>query len=124
MMEMGEKRSHKHNSSQNQNLAKSRFIHLLRRFVVWGHPDHSDRYNALLGTFTVPPGGAGLYYFSTYLLLNAGEYADFDLRTDDQLICIAWGDHDNSGAFDNSQATCSGLVQLPEGAILCCNYGF
>ncbi len=72
-------------------------------------------YDPESGAFTIPPGGDGLYYFSTYLLSDDGEIGYFDLTVNDGgLICTAVGDHsDNPGDF--SQAACSGLAQLVEG---------
>ena len=65
--------------------------------------------------FTVPSGGGGLYYFSTFFTVWAGKWASFNLVVNDVIICTAYGDHDSSGANDRAQAACSGLAQLTEG---------
>ena len=66
--------------------------------------------------FTVPPGGDGLYYFSTYLLIDDGDLAYFNLVVnDDDILCTAYGDHDSAGE-DYSQAACSAMAQLNEGS--------
>ena len=63
--------------------------------------------------FTVPPFGDGLYYFSTYLLIDDGEYGSFNMMVNDVLVCTAYGDG-NSGD-DLAQATCSTVVGVAEG---------
>ncbi len=69
------------------------------------------------GKFTVPAGGAGLYYFSTYLLLADGKEAVFRItkngENDDQ-ICSAWGDQ-NHHDDEKGQGACSGLADLNDG---------
>ena len=67
--------------------------------------------------FTVPPGGDGLYYFSTYLLVDAGELASFNMVVnDDVTICTAQGDHSASEVDDDPpQAACSVMAQLNAG---------
>ena len=37
------------------------------------------RYDSTTGSFTVPSGGDGFYYFSVYLLVHNGEYSRFDI---------------------------------------------
>ncbi len=73
------------------------------------------RYDPTTGIFTVPPGGDGLYYFSTYLLVYDGELGWFNIRVDGVILCTARGDYSNNGAYVYAQATCSGLIQLSEG---------
>ena len=63
--------------------------------------------------FTVPSGGDGLYYFSTYLLIEAAEVAYFNIVVNNVIICTAWGDQ--SAGLDNPQATCSAVVYVTEG---------
>ena len=65
--------------------------------------------------FTVPPGKGGLYFFSTYLQISAGEFGRFEMRVNNEDICAAEGDQDNNGSADNTQAACSGVVDLVEG---------
>ncbi len=73
------------------------------------------RYNPLTATFTVPPGGDGLYYFSTFFSVDSGQYAEFEVTTNGNSICRAFGDNDSNGDWDYAQATCSGLARLVEG---------
>ncbi len=72
------------------------------------------RYDSNTGKFTVPPGGDGLYYFSTYLRINAGKWGRFNIRLFGDILCTADGDAD-SNTTDRAQATCSSLLQLNEG---------
>ncbi len=76
---------------------------------------HIFSYNSSTGIFTVPSGGDGLYYFSTYLLVHFGKHAAFTLRVNEDYLCSAYGDNNANGANDYPQATCSGLVRLNEG---------
>ena len=65
--------------------------------------------------FTVPPGGNGVYYFSTYLVVWPGKVATFHiLLNDDDMLCTAYGDH-NTGDSDHQTATCSAIVDIVEG---------
>ena len=45
------------------------------------------RYDSTTGTFTVPPGGDGFYYFSTYLLVVGGEWGDFEIQINGEMLC-------------------------------------
>ncbi len=73
------------------------------------------RYNPDTSTFTVPPGGDGLYYFSTFLLVDDGEYAEFEVTINGNRFCRALGD--NSSGPEAPQATCSALAHLVEGNV-------
>lgn len=73
------------------------------------------RYDPSTGVLTVPPGGDGLYYFSTYVLVDYGEAAAFNIRVNGANLCTAYGDNDNNGASDHPQGACGGLAQLIEG---------
>ncbi len=74
---------------------------------------YPNRYDT--GTFTTPPGGAGLYYFSTYLLVDEAEWAYFGITLNGQQICRAAGDQDNNAWSDFTLTSCSALAQLQEG---------
>ena len=74
---------------------------------------YSCRYDPSTGIFTVPPGGDGLYYFSTYLLVDDGEVGYFNIRVNGEVLCSAVADETAGG--DYPQAICSGLAQLTEG---------
>ncbi len=89
-------------------ILRSQTIHRMRHWF-------SFRYDTSSGIFTVPQGGEGLYYFSTYLLLENGESGCFDIRVNGVVLCSACGDEDTNTGDDNSQATCSGITHLQEG---------
>ena len=71
------------------------------------------RYNNTIGVFKVPPGGDGLYYFSTYLPVEDGHYAYFNIVVNDVIICSAYGDGELRGY--QTQATCNAVVDVAEG---------
>ncbi len=50
------------------------------------------RYDSTTGTFTVPPGGDGLYYFSTFLLVQDGELGRCSIKVNGATLCVAYGD--------------------------------
>ena len=67
--------------------------------------------------FAVPPGGGGVYYFSTYLLVDNGEYGHFDMTLNDDVICTTVPDHNSSGASDLAPGSCSAVVDVVAGNI-------
>ena len=71
------------------------------------------RYESTTGTFTVPPGGDGYYYFSVYLLVPTFEQAWFDIEINGEVLCTAFGDNDD--ILDYGQATCSAATYATEG---------
>ena len=73
-----------------------------------------DRYDSTTGSFTVPPGGTGLYYFSTYLGVSVSEYGRFDMVLNDETVCTAEGDSSNVSG-DRSQGLCSMVLDIAEG---------
>ena len=72
-------------------------------------------YDSTTGVFTVPPGGDEVYYFSVYVLVNAGEWGRIDMTLNDDIICTALGDHNDNGAVDNAPGSCSAVVDLAAG---------
>ena len=52
-------------------------------------------YDTTTGTFTVPPGGDGVYYFSVYLTVEPAEWARFDIRFNEDFIYSTYPDHSN-----------------------------
>ena len=68
--------------------------------------------------FTVPPGGDGVYYFSTYLLVQTGEYGRFEMTLNDNDICTTYPDHSNNGAQDWAPGSCSAVVDVVAGTYL------
>ena len=74
----------------------------------------NSRYDSSTGIFTVPSGGDGFYYLSTYLRIDDGEYGLFDLTVNGIEICKAAGDNSFSGMNDYDQGTRSAVVLLAE----------
>ena len=71
-----------------------------------------SRYDYSTGTFTLPPGGEGYYYFSTYILVPPGEWADFLMLLNGETHCNAVANHSGT---DNGPAVCGGACYLREG---------
>ena len=72
-------------------------------------------YDSTTGVFTVPSGGDGVYYFSTYVLVDQGEAGRFDMRLNDDVICTTDPDHNNNGAGDFAPGSCSAVVDVVAG---------
>ena len=70
------------------------------------------RYNTTTGTFTVPPGGEGFYYFSVFLYVNDEEYVYFDIQINGHILCTAATDEEDTL---NGQAACSAATYATEG---------
>ena len=64
--------------------------------------------------FTVPPDGDGLYYFSTYVLSDDGEWGRFDMMLNEDIICTANSDHSNGG-LDFASGSCSAVFNVVAG---------
>ena len=62
--------------------------------------------------FTVPAGGGGLYYLSTFLLVSFAEDAQFSIKVNDVVVASSYGH-----GIDRVQATCSAVVDVTEGKI-------
>ena len=75
----------------------------------------SSRYSPATSTFTVPPGGDGLYYFSAFFKVDNGEMAQLDVTINGNRVCSAYGDLSHYVGNDYPQATCSGLAHMVEG---------
>ena len=65
------------------------------------------RYDSSTGTFTVPPGGDGFYYFSVYCTVWPFQYAVLSIRINGETICEAYGDASESNFSDFNDASCS-----------------
>ena len=76
-----------------------------------------DRYNSTTGTFTVPPGGDGHYYFSAYFLVSNTEFALFDIQINAEVLCTARGD-ERDATNEAAQAACSAATYATEGLYL------
>ena len=48
-----------------------------------------NRFDSTIGVFTVPPAGDGFYYFSTYLLVEIDEWAQFEIQVNGEIVCRA-----------------------------------
>ena len=64
----------------------------------------------------MPPGGDGVYYFSTYLVVQIGEWGHFDMSLNDDVICLSYPDHLDSGP-DLAAGPCSAVVDAAAGDI-------
>ena len=71
-------------------------------------------YDSTIGTFTVPPGGDGYYFFSTYLLGQRSEYSLFDIQINGDVLCtVRLEQHEISG--DDLQSGCSAATYTVQG---------
>ena len=73
------------------------------------------RYDSGTGTFTVPPGGEGFYYFSSYMRVYGDESAEFDIEINGARICSVTADLTDSPIGDREITSCSGATYLLEG---------
>ena len=76
------------------------------------------RYNSTTGTFTVPPGGDGFYYFSVYLTVVWHKSGMFDIRINRERICTAFGETDTSRVADTVHTSCSATTYVSEGKMI------
>ena len=65
----------------------------------------------------MPSGGDGVYYFSTYVLVQYGEYGQFDMQLNDDVICSTLPDHDHNGDQDYAPRSCSAVINVVAGKI-------
>ena len=72
------------------------------------------RYNGTTGIFTVPEGGSGLYFLYIHLITTTGNFAAFELKRNEEQICVAEGDNGSNG-WNHDTTTCGAVVQLNEG---------
>ena len=73
-----------------------------------------DRYNNTTGTFKVPPGGDGFYYFSIYLLVQYDAYCIFDIEINGEVFCTAYVEQQDTFS-DTGPATCSTVANVTQG---------
>ena len=71
------------------------------------------RYDSSTGTFTVPAGGDGFYYFSVYFTVWYYKFARFDMQVNGERICTAYADQSESP--DNGHASCSAATYVAAG---------
>ena len=72
------------------------------------------RYNGTTGIFTVPEGESGLYFLYIHLITTTGNFAAFELKRNQEQICVAEGDNGSNG-WNHDTTTCGAVVQLNEG---------
>ena len=68
--------------------------------------------------FTVPLDGDGFYYFSVNLVGDDGEFARFDMRLNDDVICSTVHDHNANGVSDWAPGSCSAVVSAVAGNVM------
>ena len=73
------------------------------------------RYDITTGTFTVPPGGDGFYYFSVYLRFYGDQSAGFEVEINGELLCTVAPDLTETDALDLYLASCSSVAYAAEG---------
>ena len=74
------------------------------------------RYNSSTGLFTVPSGGAGLYFLYINFYADDMKIVDFVIRVNGGQVCYARGDQNNEGgAGDNATPSCAAVTTLLEG---------
>ena len=69
-------------------------------------------YNPTTGLFTVPPGGAGLYYFYTHLLYYPNEDSNLPIRHNGFDLCDTYADGESG---DWNMTSCGAVVVLEQG---------
>ena len=62
----------------------------------------------------MPPGGDGFYYFSTYLLVQNGEFGLFDIEFNGEIVCTAYA-LQRETTNDEIGTACSGIAYVNEG---------
>ena len=72
------------------------------------------RYDSSSGTFTVPPGGDGYYYFSVYLLGDYNEFGYFDIQINGEILCTVRLEQQET-FIDFPQSACSAAIYSIEG---------
>ena len=65
----------------------------------------------------MPPGGDGYYYFFVYLVVRADEYGYFDIELNEEIICTAFADQQNT-AVNDGPTSCSAIAYVAEGNML------
>ena len=71
------------------------------------------RYDSTTGTFTLPSGGDGFYYFSVYYRVRNFEYGTFDIQINGEVLCTAHAEQQE--VADSGQGACSGAIYATEG---------
>ena len=76
------------------------------------------RYAITTRTFTVPPGGDGYYYLSTYLLGINGENSHFDIQMNGKILCTVRLEQFET-AGDLLQSACGAAIYTAQGTLGC-----
>ena len=74
-------------------------------------------YDSTTGLFTAPPGGDGVYYFSTYVFVQDDEFGVFSMRLNYGVICSSRPDRGNNGDNNYSTGSCSAVVNVVAGKL-------
>ena len=74
------------------------------------------RYDSTTGTFTVPSGGDGFYYFSAYFTPYFEEASHFDIQINGEMICTAYVDQTSTTDFGHT--SCSAATYAAEGKLV------
>ena len=71
-------------------------------------------YSGATGEFTVPSGGAGLYYLYAHFLFEAGNLVWIRMQVNGADLCVAF--EDGLNAISYGGASCGAVVSLQEGS--------
>ena len=80
------------------------------------NPFPQCRYDSTTGQFTVPVGGAGLYFLYTNFYDNDEKFADFIIRVNSVAVCEGSSDL-NQSPGDNGTPSCGAVAVLAEGTM-------
>ena len=75
-------------------------------------------YDSTTGQFTVPSGGAGLYFLYTNFYGDDRKHMDFFIRVNGTNLCAAFADMHSSGVDDNGTPSCGAVAQLAVGWLI------
>ena len=75
------------------------------------------RYDSTTGTFSVPSGGDGFYYFSTYLTGEDAEYSSFSIQVNGDTLCTVRLEQQQTSG-DALQSSCSAATYAAQGILV------
>ena len=73
-------------------------------------------YDGATGEFTVPSGGAGLYYIYAHFLFQTGKLVWIRMQVNDVDLCVAFEDGVNAPSYGGG--SCGAVVPLQEGSLM------